>query len=131
MTNPTTPRGPKPYKPVWPPTNRDYFTVRVMNSHALRNVSAVLWAVHEKDDIFVGPSVRLTSAVGRVQLETQELAEQFCEHARDILGKRHGAEIQLAVVSGTAHTKISDRWTREQSERARAMLEGLKCLKPR
>ncbi len=127
MTNPTTPRSPKRYKPVWPPPNRDYFTVRVMNSHSLQNVSAVLWAVHEKDDLFVGPSVRLTSAVGRVQLDTQELAEQFCEHAREVLSKRHGDEIQLLVVSGTAPTKISDRWTREQSERARAMLDGLKC----
>jgi len=106
--------------------NRDYFTVKVMNSHALRNVSAVLWALHEKDDLFVGPSLRLTSAVGRVQLDTQDLAEQFCEHAREVLGKRHGHEIQLAVVSGTAPTKISDRWTREQSERVRTMLDELK-----
>ncbi|MFS8980231.1 hypothetical protein PO002_38240 [Cupriavidus necator] len=124
MTNPTTPRSTKPYKAVWPPPNRDYFTVRVMNSHALRNVSAVLWAVHEKDDLFVGPSVRLTSAVGRVQLDTQELAAQFCEHAHEVLSKRHGDEIRLAVVSGMAPTKISHRWTYEQSERVRAMLDG-------
>ncbi|QBY56025.1 hypothetical protein [Cupriavidus oxalaticus] len=125
MANPTALRT--PYKPVWPPQNRDYFTVRVMNSHALENVSKVLWAVHEKDDFFVGPSVRLTSAVGRVQLDTQKLAEQFCEHARKVLSKRHGDAIQLAVVSGTAPTKISDRWTREHSERARVMLSALEC----
>ncbi|QQX89728.1 hypothetical protein JJQ59_34965 (plasmid) [Cupriavidus necator] len=125
MTNPTMPRSAQPYKAAWPPPNRDYFTVKVVNSQALYNVSSVLWGVHEKDDLFVGPSVRLTSPVGRVQLETQDLAEQFCDHARDVLSKRHG-EVQLEVVSGTAPTKISHRWTREQSERIRAMLDELK-----
>lgn len=125
----TSPLSPKPCKPVWPLPKREYFTVRVMNSHTLQNVSQVLWAAREKDDLFVGPSVRLTSAVGHVQLDTPELAERFCEHAREVLSKRHGDEIQLAVVSGTAPTRISDRWTREQSERARSMLDGQKNMR--
>lgn len=85
MTNPATPRISKPYKAVWPPPNRDYFTVRVMNSHALHNVSSVLWAVHEKDDLFVGPSVRLTSPVGRVQLEALVVHDRALIHFRQLV----------------------------------------------
>ena len=124
MTNPVFPQPPKPHKPNWPPPDRSYFTVKVRNSHALQNVSTVLWAAHEKDDLFVGPSVRLTTAVGRVQLDTQELAEHFCDYARAVLGKRHGDALELLVVPGTAPTKISHAWTAKQSDRVRALLDG-------
>jgi hypothetical protein len=97
----------------------------LVDPRAALNVSQVLYFEYERGNLYVGPSVRLTGPGGCVQLDSQELAERFAEHARIVLRKRHGDDIELMVVIGTAPTKISDRWTAEQSERVRTMLANL------
>lgn len=101
---------------------KDLFTVRVADPRALENVSKVLFSDYEDDSLCVGPSVRLTGPVGCVQLDTREPANAFCHHALTVLKKRHGDAIELNVETGTGPTKISAKWTVEQSSRVRAML---------
>lgn len=92
----------------WLPPNRDYFTVRVADPHAARNVSQVPYE-RQRGNLYVGPSVRLTGPGGCVQLDNRELAERFAEHALTELREGHGDDIELVAVVGTAPTRISVR----------------------
>lgn len=124
MADAPKPREHERQRAPWPPPNRDYFTIRVVDPHVARNVSQVLYWEQERGNLYVGPSVRLTGPGGCVQLDSHELAERFSAYAIPVLRKRHGDDIELDVVVGSAPTKISVSWTAEQSQRVREMLDA-------
>ena len=59
----------------------------------------------EKDELFLGPNVRLAGHIGMAHIETRELAEQFSEACAPRLQKRYGVATQLQVVECQALTE--------------------------
>jgi len=56
-----------------------------------------LFQQDEKNELFVGPHVRLAGFPGMAHIETRELAEEYAENIRPVLKRRHGEESDVEV----------------------------------
>lgn len=61
-----------------------------------------LFAQDDRDELFLGPHVRLCGFIGMAHIESAILAHQFAEACTPPLQKRYGNETKLEVVSWEA-----------------------------
>lgn len=58
-----------------------------------------LFVQDQRDELFLGPHVRLCGQIGMAHIESAILAHQFAEACTPFLQKRYGKETKLEVVS--------------------------------
>lgn len=69
----------------------------------------------QKDELFLGPHVRLSGLSGMALLESEELAREFAEACAPVIQKRYGPGSSIEVVrcEASAHPSIATKIQRD------------------
>lgn len=100
-----------------------YFTIKLQLPQA---APSSLFVQDQKEELFLGPHVRLCSFLGMAHIESAALAHQFAEACAPSLQRRYGDETKLEVVSweATEHKKLAVRIQKDTEVVRRRLVAG-------
>ncbi|PMR68278.1 hypothetical protein CR158_05440 [Halomonas heilongjiangensis] len=71
----------------------------------------------EKNELFIGPHVRLAGLPGMAHIDTEQLANAYAEAVRPVLQRRYGSEsdVQVIAVQAGGEKAVKDRIRRDSA----------------
>ena len=93
----------------------DRTTYYVLKPRLSRHAPIALFEQDEKDELFVGPHVRLSGFPGMAHLETRELADEYAEMIRPVFERRYGegSDVEVQEIQTGMDKRLANRIQRD------------------